>query len=96
MLIANGAVHDVSTFFRAVVLAGLLAMTPAGWSFLNRYFTPGGGYIFLTARWLNAFLHLTLSVLLGIVVGPYQIWVSIRDIAELRRINAGILAGGYV
>jgi hypothetical protein len=92
----TGTIHGVSSFAGTLLFSLVVATTPAGWTFLGRYFRPSGGYIHIYARWVNAFFHLTLSMALGIFVGPYQMWTALRDIGTLKRINSEIRSSGYI
>jgi hypothetical protein len=74
----------------SVILYSLMAaFFPSGWSFLGRYFSPGGGYLFPVARWMNLVLQASVALLLGIVVGPihlYQAWKELKTIRETQEI----------
>jgi len=65
-----GTARNLNSFINTLIMSAAVATTPAGWSFLSRYFEPSGGYFHIFARWLNAGFHLALSVVLGMVVGP--------------------------
>lgn len=73
-----------------VLLTFMAACFPFGWSALSKYFSPGGGYFGVTARWLSLVMHIATSALLGCVVGPYQIYVALREINKGRTANRAV------
>lgn len=74
----------------------LVAMLPAGWRFLSRFFNNGSGYAYMHMRYLALATHLLGSMFLGVIVGPFQIWKAISRIRKLQALNAAILQSGYV
>lgn len=66
----------------------MVAFFPSGWSFLGRYFSPSGGYLFPMARWINLLVQTAIAALLGIVVGPIyllKVWKEIQIVRETKR-----------
>lgn len=68
----------------------MAACFPFGWSALSKYFSPGGGYFGATARWISLAFHIATSALLGCIVGPYQIYVALREINKGRTANRAV------
>lgn len=93
-LILNSA--GIEGALSAMVVATVVAMTPAGWQFLGRFFNPGSGYVHLGMRWASAFVHLGMSMALGVIIGPIQILKSLRQIKRLKQLNAEIVASGDI
>ena len=75
---------------RVVVLTIMATFFPFGWTALSKYFAPGGGYFRATARWLSLAMHIATAALLGCFVGPYQIYVAIREIRKGKSANASV------
>lgn len=63
------------------------ACFPFGWAALSKYFAPGGGYFGAMARWMSLAFHIATSAVLGCIVGPYQIYVALREINKGRMAN---------
>lgn len=57
---------------------------PAGWSFLSRYFSPSGDYMFPMMRWFNLSAHFAFSALLGFILGPIYLYKSWRELSTIR------------
>lgn len=65
----------------------MAAFFPSGWSFLGRYFSPCGGYLFPTARWINLLVQAAVAALIGVVVGPiflFKAWKELKTVRETR------------
>ncbi|MDQ5877832.1 MAG: hypothetical protein QG616_1839 [Pseudomonadota bacterium] len=78
---------------QVVLLTIMATFFPFGWTALSKYFAPGGGYFHATARWLSLAMHIATAALLGCVVGPYQIYVAIREIRKGKSANALVQNG---
>jgi hypothetical protein len=75
----------------AVGYSLMVAFFPSGWSFLGRYFSPSGGYLFPMARWVNLFGHAFVAALLGMIVGPIfllKAWKELRIVRGTRKLVA--------
>lgn len=75
------------------MLALMAAFLPFGWSALSRFFTPGGGYFHPAMRWMELLFHLGIAVMIGWLVGPWQIYKAIKDIRKGRAANASVRVG---
>ncbi len=72
----------------AIGYALMVAFFPSGWSFLGRYFSPSGGYLFPMARWINLLFQTAVAALIGIVVGPIYLlkaWKELQVVRETKR-----------
>ncbi len=72
----------------AIGYALMVAFFPSGWSFLGRYFSPSGGYLFPMARWVNLLFQAAVAALIGIVVGPIYLlkaWKELQVVRETKR-----------
>lgn len=78
---------------RVVLFTIMATFFPFGWTALSKYFSPGGGYFRATARWLSLAMHIATAALLGCVVGPYQIYVAIREIRKGKLANTLVQKG---
>jgi hypothetical protein len=75
----------------AIGYALLAAFFPSGWSFLGRYFSPSGGYLFPMARWINLLAQAAVAALVGVVVGPiylFKAWKELKTVRETQKIVA--------
>lgn len=90
------AANGVAGIKPGLVTGFLFAMLPAGWKFLGRFFDSGTGYQHAGARWVALPVHLMFSLLLGIVVGPFQIVRAVIRIKRLRREKQAIVATGLI
>lgn len=69
----------------AIGYALMAAFFPSGWSFLGRYFSPSGGYLFPMARWINLLFQAAVAALIGVVVGPvflFKAWKELKTVRE--------------
>ena len=90
-VIALAVLYSRVPLLSAVGYALMAAFFLPGWSFLGRYLSPGGGYFFATARWMNLALHAALAAMLGVIVGPihlYKTWEELRAIRETEKVLA--------
>lgn len=72
----------------AIGYALMAAFFPSGWSFLGRYFSPSGGYLFPMARWINLLVQAAVAVLIGVVVGPiflFKAWKELKVVRETQK-----------
>jgi hypothetical protein len=80
------------TVSNALLLGALAAWTYWGWKFLSRYaprLTQGGP----VAWFFYLSIKATAAYFIGIVVGPYQIYKSIREIIAIRRLKGQVHRG---
>ena len=98
-LAISGGILAASLFFLSktaltwdqIVIAALaLTFLPFGWSALSRIFDSGSGYYHPLTRFIALSAHLVFSVLLGWLVGPWQIYKAIREILKAREANLAI------
>ena len=71
----------------AIGYALMAAFFPSGWSFLGRYFSPSGGYIFPMARWINLIIQAAVAAGVGVLVGPiflFKAWKELKTARETR------------
>jgi hypothetical protein len=80
MIILVGKVALLSAIGYSLMAAFFLP----GWNFLGRYFTPGGGYFFASARWMNLGVHTVVAAFLGVVVGPIYLFKAWKDLKTVR------------
>ena len=79
---------DRTSFGPAIAGALIAAFFPAGWNFLGRYFSPGGGYRYPLARWMNLAVQAGLALMLGVVLGPiqlFQAWKQMQIVRDTKR-----------
>lgn len=62
----------------------MAAFFPPGWKFLGRYFSPGGGYLFPTTRWINLAVQAGVALLVGVVVGPIYLFNAWKELKTVR------------
>lgn len=68
--------------------AVMAAFFVPGWNFLGRYLSPGGGYLFPMARWINLIVHAAVAALIGVVVGPiylFKAWKELKTVRETKK-----------
>lgn len=76
----------------AIGYALMAAFFPSGWSFLGRYFSASGGYLFPMARWINLLVHAAIAALIGVVVGPIYLlkaWKELKVVRETQKSLVG-------
>lgn len=71
-------------FLAAMIFSLMAAFFPPGWNFLGRYFSPGGGYIYPMARWLNFLMQALAAAFVGIVVGPIYLLKARKELQVIR------------
>lgn len=76
----------------AIGYAVMAGFFPPGWNFLGRYFSPSGGYLFPTARWINLIIQAAVAALLGIVVGPIYLFKAWRELKTVRETQVSVRA----
>lgn len=72
----------------AIGYALMVAFFPSGWSFLGRYFLPGGGYLFPMARWINLCVQAVIAAFVGVIVGPiylFKAWKELKVVRETQK-----------
>lgn len=57
---------------------------PSGWSFLSKYFTPSGNYMYPAARWINLFVQAGVAAVIGIIVGPIYLLKAWNEFKTIR------------
>lgn len=70
----------------------MAAFFPSGWSFLGRYFSPSGGYLFPMARWINLAVQAAVALVIGVIVGPiylFKAWKELKTARETRKAIEG-------
>lgn len=79
---------DRTSLGPAITGALVVAFFPAGWNFLGRYFSPGGSYRYPLARWMNLAVQAGLALMLGVVLGPiqlFQAWKQLQIVRDTKR-----------
>ncbi len=62
----------------------MAAFFPPGWRFLSRYFSASGGYRSPLLRWVNLSAKAGAAAVLGIVIGPIQLYKAWRELKTVR------------
>lgn len=75
----------------AIGYAVMAAFFPPGWNFLGRYFSPSGGYLFPTARWINLIFQAAVAALIGVVVGPIYLFKAWKELKVVRETRASVV-----
>lgn len=79
-------------YSKAVFPSLVLAFTYWGWKFMTNYFptlTMGTGFVWL----VYFFLKFTASCLIGLIVGPYQIFKMLKEIRMTNKVKGQISRG---
>lgn len=72
----------------AIGYALMAAFFPPGWSFLGRYFSPSGGYLFPMARWMHLGFQAATALFIGVIVGPiylFNAWKELKTVRDTRK-----------
>jgi len=62
----------------------MVAFFPAGWRFLGKFFSPDGNYLHPLARWMNLGFQAGLALMLGVVLGPIQLFKAWKEMQIVR------------
>ncbi len=75
---------QVLPFGKAVLVSLAVAFVPWGWEFLSRFFNAENPYQDLVTRMLSISIHLAGSLVVGLFVGPYQVYRTVRELQSIR------------